>query len=137
MRKTQTALYKVCRDSYEHNALQLSKRSAFICIIAHSPADLIREREMLHHCIERMNYGQHFVREKSLILFIRNKQKTYAPFVTIAHSLKNRKILRLRKSRPQTDRTRATLRQQTDKTNCHIEGMKNDKLFQNYSVSPD
>lgn len=77
----------------KYNALQHSKRSAFICIIAHSPADLIREGEMLHHCVGRMNYDQRFVREESLIFFIRNKQEPDTPFVTIEYSLKNRKIL--------------------------------------------
>ena len=77
----------------KYNALQHSKRSAFICIIAHSPADLIREGEMLHHCVGRMNYNQRFVREESLIFFIRNKQEPETPFVTIEYSLKDRKIL--------------------------------------------
>ena len=38
--------------------LEHDKRSAFICVIAHSPADLVREGEMLHHCVGRMNYDQ-------------------------------------------------------------------------------
>lgn len=77
----------------KYNTLQHSKRSAFICIIAHSPSDLIREGEILHHCVGRMNYDQRFVREESLIFFIRNKQEPDTPFVTIGYSLKNRKIL--------------------------------------------
>ena len=38
--------------------LQHNKRSAFICIIARSPADLVREGEFLHHCVGRMNYDR-------------------------------------------------------------------------------
>lgn len=74
-------------------SLQHAKRSAFIFIIAHSPADLIREGEMLHHCVGRMGYDQKFVREETLIFFIRNKQEPDTPFVTVEYSLKNRKIL--------------------------------------------
>ena len=74
-------------------SLQHAKRSAFICIIAKSPTDLIREGEVLHHCVGRMNYDQRMVREESLIFFIRNKQEPDTPFVTVEYSLKNRKIL--------------------------------------------
>ena len=73
--------------------LQHNKRSAFICIIAKSPADLINEGEILHHCVGRMNYDQRFVREESLIFFIRNKKEPETPFVTVEYSLKNRKVL--------------------------------------------
>ena len=64
-----------------------------ICIIAKSPADLIREGEMLHHCVGRMNYDQRFVREESLIFFIRNKYEPEIPFVTVEYSLSQKKIL--------------------------------------------
>jgi hypothetical protein len=74
-------------------SLQHAKQSAYVCIIAHSPADLIREGEMLHHCVGRMGYDQKFVREETLIFFIRNKQEPDTPFVTVEYSLKNRKIL--------------------------------------------
>ena len=75
------------------NALQHSKRSSFICIIAHSPADLIREGEMLHHCVDRMGYDQKFVREETLIFFIRNKQEPATPFVTVEYSISQKKVL--------------------------------------------
>lgn len=74
-------------------SLQHAKRSAFICIIAKSPADLIHEGEALHHCVGRMNYDQKFAREETLIFFVRTKQEPDTPFVTVEYSLKNRKIL--------------------------------------------
>ena len=74
-------------------SLQHAKRSAFICVIAKSPADLIREGEMLHHCVGRMNYDQKFAREESLIFFIRNKYEPETPFVTVEYSLSQKKIL--------------------------------------------
>lgn len=74
-------------------SLQHAKRSAFICIIAKSPADLIHEGEALHHCVGSMNYDQKFAREETLIFFVRTKQEPDTPFVTVEYSLKNRKIL--------------------------------------------
>ena len=73
--------------------LEHDKRSAFICVIAHSPADLIREGEMLNHCVGRMNYDQRFIREQSLIFFIRMREHPGTPFVTLEYSLQNHKIL--------------------------------------------
>lgn len=73
--------------------LEHAKRSAFICIIARSPADLVREGEILHHCVGRMNYDQRFAREESLIFFIRTKTEPNVPLVTVEYSLKLRKVL--------------------------------------------
>ena len=74
-------------------SLEHAKKSAFVCIIAKSPADLIKEGEILHHCVGRMNYDQKFVREESLIFFIRNKHNPDIPLVTLEYSVKNKKIL--------------------------------------------
>ena len=73
--------------------MQHSKRSAFVCIIAKSPAELIREGEVLHHCVGRMNYDQRFVREESLIFFVRDKDKPDIPLVTIEYSISQKKVL--------------------------------------------
>ena len=40
-----------------------------------------------------MNYDQKFVREESLIFFIRNRLSPNTPFVTLEYSLRNHKIL--------------------------------------------
>ncbi|MCM1220843.1 MAG: PcfJ domain-containing protein [Lachnospiraceae bacterium] len=73
--------------------LQQNKNGAFIVVIAHSPQDLIREGDMLHHCVGRMNYDQKFAREESLIFFVRNIAEPDTPFVTLEYSLKSKKIL--------------------------------------------
>jgi len=72
-------------------------------IIAKSPSDLLKEGEILNHCVGRMNYDQKFAREESLIFFIRNKEEPQKPFVTLEYSLKSKKILQCygyRDSRP-------------------------------------
>ena len=74
-------------------SLQHAKRSAFVCIIAHSPADLIREGEALHHCVGRMNYDQRMVREESLIFFVRAKDSPDIPLVTLEYSPRSHKVL--------------------------------------------
>ena len=93
-RKAKQELYdKFAAVAEKYLPLQHDKRSAFICIIAHSPADLVREGEILHHCVGRMNYDQRFVREESLIFFVRTKEQPDMPFVTLEYSLRNHKVL--------------------------------------------
>ena len=62
-------------------------------MIARSPADLIHEGEVLHHCVGRMSYDQRFVREESLIFFIRTKEKPDTPLVTLEYSPHSHKVL--------------------------------------------
>ena len=64
-------------------SLQRDMQEAFVVIIAKSPAELIREGELLHHCVGRMNYDQRFIREESLIFFVRRKDTPDVPFVTV------------------------------------------------------
>ncbi len=75
--------------------LQHNGKQGFIAVIAKSPAELIAEGESLHHCVGRMNYDQKFVREESLIFFIRTKDQPDTPFVTVEYSPKMQKILQL------------------------------------------
>lgn len=41
----------------------------------------------------RMNYDQRFIREESLIFFIRKKEQPDTPLVTFEYSLRNHKVL--------------------------------------------
>lgn len=84
---------KFAEIARKYTPLEHSKKSAFVCIIAKSPTDLIREGEILHHCVGRMNYDQRFVREESLIFFIRSRQEPDTPLVTVEYSVKERKVL--------------------------------------------
>ena len=93
-RKAKQELYEqFARIAEKYLPLEHDKKSAFICIIARSPADLIHEGEVLHHCVGRMNYDQRFVREESLIFFIRTKEKPDTPLVTLEYSPHSRKVL--------------------------------------------
>ena len=65
----------------------------YICIIAKSPQQLVYEGEQLNHCVGRMNYDQKFVREETLIFFIRNRLLPNTPLVTLEYSIKTHKIL--------------------------------------------
>ena len=90
-RKELYAKFGVIAEKYL--ALQKSSKDAFAIIIARSPQDLIREGDMLHHCVGRMNYDQKFVREESLIFFVRNVDSPDTPFVTVEYSLSKHKVL--------------------------------------------
>lgn len=78
----------------------------FVVIIAKSPAELIKEGEVLHHCVGRMNYDQKFAREETLIFFVRDKNNQDSPFVTLEYSLNKHKILQCyaeHNTKPQED----------------------------------
>ena len=72
---------------------RLIVKEDYICIIAKSPQQLVYEGEQLDHCVGRMNYDQKFVREETLIFFIRNRLAPNTPLVTLEYSPKNHKIL--------------------------------------------
>lgn len=74
-------------------SLERLKQEDFVVIIAKSPAELIREGKILHHCVGYMGYDQKFVREESLIFFIRDKNNVKKPFVTVEYSPDKHKVL--------------------------------------------
>lgn len=67
--------------------------SGYIAIISMSPSELAKEGEALHHCVGRMGYDQKFVREESLIFFIRSAEDTETPLATVEYSIAKKKIL--------------------------------------------
>lgn len=73
--------------------LQYNSKADYVAIIALSPSDLVREGQILEHCVGRMNYDQKFVREESLIFFIRTKEAPNTPLVTVEYSPSRKKIL--------------------------------------------
>ena len=62
-------------------------------VLAKSPAELMAEGEALHHCVGAMGYDQKFVREETLIFFIRNANEPNVPLATVEYSLKTKKVL--------------------------------------------
>lgn len=92
--KERAALYeKFAVVANKYLPLQKDGKDAFIVIIARSPKDLIREGDTLHHCVGRMGYDQKFVREETLIFFVRNAEEPDTPFVTMEYSLSQKKVL--------------------------------------------
>ena len=91
--KKQELMQKFCEVAEKYLPLQHNKRSSFICVIAKSPADLIREGELMHHCVGRMNYDIRFAQEESLIFFVRMKEQPDKPLVTLEYSLKTHRVL--------------------------------------------
>ncbi len=83
--------FSIVANKYE--TLQINLKDNFVVIIAKSPSELVHEGDFLHHCVGKMGYDQKFVREESLIFFVRYKDNIETPFVTLEYSLKNHKIL--------------------------------------------
>lgn len=73
--------------------LEYNKKSIYVAILAQNPSDLIREGEILHHCVGRMGYDQKFAREETLIFFIRMKATPDIPLVTVEYSPTQKRIL--------------------------------------------
>ena len=79
--------------SNKYTLLQDTCKGIFICLIPKSPHDLLKEGDALHHCVGRMNYDQKFIREETLIFFIRSKDAPDIPLATIEYSLEKKKVL--------------------------------------------
>lgn len=73
--------------------MQHEAKACYVAIIAKSPAELDYEGEILHHCVGGMGYDQKFIREETLIFFIRAKDTPNIPLVTVEYSLKKKKVL--------------------------------------------
>lgn len=93
-KKERAELYKqFALVAQKYEGLQYKRQAAFIMLIPHSPADLIREGDRLSHCVGRMGYDQKMVREETLIFFVRNIAEPNKPFVTVEYSVKQHKVL--------------------------------------------
>ena len=73
--------------------LERVRKEPFIVIIAKSPSDLTNEGNSLHHCVGSIFYDQKFVKEESLIFFVRRVNDIETPYVTVEYSIKNKQIL--------------------------------------------
>ena len=90
-RKKQYKAFKKIAKKYM--PLQDYQKGNYMIIIAKSPAELKREGEYLHHCVGGMGYDQKFIKEQSLIFFVRDKYNPDTPLVTVEYSLLTKKIL--------------------------------------------
>jgi len=77
----------------KYEALQKRSSNGYAIIIANSPAELLKEGTALEHCVGKMGYDQKFVRQDSLIFFVREQDKLDTPLITIEYSPKSKKIL--------------------------------------------
>ena len=84
---------KFSKVAEKYSQLQYNGNGAYMIVIAQSPEELIKEGEKLSHCVGRMNYDQKFIREESLIFFVRTKDNPTEPYVTVEYSIKGKKIL--------------------------------------------
>ncbi len=60
---------------------------------ATSQAELIREGEILSHCVGRSNYGQKMAMGTTAIFFIRRQKEPEKPFATLELGLKDGKVI--------------------------------------------
>ena len=84
---------KFAKVAEKYLPLQRLMKEGYVCILAKSPAELVREGDFLHHCVGKYGYDQKFTREESLIFFVRPKDDMATPFVTLEYSLSKHSIL--------------------------------------------
>lgn len=77
----------------KYESLEKNGKDAFVVIIAKSPMELEIEGKKLDHCVGGMNYCEKFIREETLIFFIRHKNDITTPFVTMEYSIDKKQIL--------------------------------------------
>lgn len=77
----------------KYASLESAGKHTYVAILAKTPGDLIREGEMLHHCVGRMGYDQKFARGETLIFFIRKANHPDKPLATVEYSPNNKKVL--------------------------------------------
>jgi hypothetical protein len=68
-------------------------KGGYAVLIARSPADLVKEGDALCHCVGSMGYDRKFIREETLIFFVRHTSDIEKPFVTMEYSIESKKIL--------------------------------------------
>ncbi len=83
---------KFAEIALKYMPLQETSNGAYVVYIAQSPAELIREGDLLHHCVGKYGYDQKFCREQSLIFFVRSANDTETPLTTIEYDIKSKKI---------------------------------------------
>ena len=92
--KERAELYaKFATVAEKYLPLQRAQDDVYIALIAKSPAELIAEGDALGHCVGRMGYDQKFVREETLIFFIRSVAEPDVPLITIEYSISSHRIL--------------------------------------------
>lgn len=90
-RKEFIAKFKTISKKYE--SLQENCKGSFLCIIAKSPNELVKEGNALNHCVGKRGYDKKFVDEETLIFFIRDKENPKVPLVTVEYSLSKKQVL--------------------------------------------
>ncbi len=64
-----------------------TEAAAFCVVIPRTPADLVREGNILHHCVGKMGYDKKMADGKTFIAFVRNADHKTVPFVTVEYDL--------------------------------------------------
>lgn len=92
-KKRQEMYENFAKVAEKYISLERHKKGNFIVMIAKSPEDLVHEGKILQHCVGSMNYDQKFIREETLIFFVRHTENVNEPFVTMEYSIGKQKIL--------------------------------------------
>ena len=65
----------------------------FHILLAKSKKELVKEGEILQHCVGRMDYDKRIIEGRSLVCFVREANALDVPFVTIEYSLLKNQVV--------------------------------------------
>lgn len=65
----------------------------YMVVIPMHVQDLVREGQLLNHCVGRMGYDQKMIKGISFICFVRRIEKPNVPLVTVEYDPKNHRVL--------------------------------------------
>ncbi|MCK9471676.1 MAG: PcfJ domain-containing protein [Bacilli bacterium] len=68
----------------------------FVVVVPKSYDDIVKEGDILGHCVWKSDYGKKIIEGKSVILFLRNKDNASEPYYTIEVDAKNHNVIQCR-----------------------------------------
>ena len=98
--------YKLFKEIANKYTKLENSNNTYVIIIAKSPEELKKEGETLNHCVGRMGYDEKFIKEQSLIFFVREHNEINKSLVTVEYSIKDNDIIQchgINNSRPNED----------------------------------
>ena len=82
------------RTAQRYESLELYGQK-YNVIIARTPAELVKEGAVLHHCVGKMGYAEKMAKGSTIIMFVRKSEQPNLSYVTMEFSPKDKRVLQL------------------------------------------
>ena len=92
-RAKKAAITRRIKEKAKEYAALLMQGEKFHILLAKSKKELVKEGEILQHCVGRMDYDKRIIEGRSLVCFVREANALDVPFVTIEYSLLKNQVV--------------------------------------------